>query len=456
MGGPGRGSLFLPPASSVGPGGVHPPAGATMVRGDTVEPPSDANTPFGTRQPYVAGRTDGTSRVAVGESVPRLGDEPAGGSSGRAPHGSLGGLFSLGPELQDAIADAVRSKIARSLPVTPGSVWSPIARPDPRRSGHTQSRRRLHYASQSSDGEYSGGDFLGGGSRRRTPRVTPRHRPVHASGSALRVPVPWRDRSEERPTGLVRIVPEKITVNTPHSQDLFDCETYALENKSVSYTRAHAHTMGPLKKDVMHSFGHRSKWNGDAPHKVFQFLRKFCKACDDNDGSEGEAFYMLQDFTLEPLRSQVMAVMPTRRCGNPGEVSSYLKLVNWVIRMPADESTVAGLVEQFHQKRQEEKEDEMSYAERLRVLNTSCGFLHSTGALKGRYVEGVYPVVLATLRERNTQGITLAELSRIDRTRGDEYRWMQTAQQKERAEEAAKLAEATRLRRQARAVVSFR
>jgi len=133
-----------------------------------------------------------------------------------------------------------------------------------------------------------------------------------------------------------------------------------------------------------------------------------------------------------------------------------LDLVNWIIRKHADESTVAGLVEQFHQARQEEKEDEMSYAERLRVLNTSCGFLHLTGALKGRFVEGVHPVVRAALRERNKPGMTSAELSRIAQTRGDEYRWMQAAQQKERAEEAAKLAEATHLRRQARALVSPR
>jgi len=214
--------------------------------------------------------------------------------------------------------------------------------------------------------------------------------------------------------------------------------------------------MGWLKKNVLPSFGHRSEWNGDPPHKVFQLLRKFCKACDDNDVSKGEAFYMLQDFFLEALSSEVMAVMPTRRGGNPGEVSSYLELVNWVIRMHADESTVAGLVEQFHQVRQEEKEDEMSYAERLRVLNTSCGFLHSTGALKGRYVEGVHPVVRATLREHNKPGMTLAELSRIAQTRGDEYRWTQAAQQKERAEEAAKLAEEPRLRRKARALVTTR
>jgi len=252
VGGAGHGCLFLPPAFSDGAGGVHPPAGATTVRSHTVEPPSDANTPFGTRLSHVAGTTDGTSRVAVGESVPRLGNEPAGGSSSRAPRGSLGGLFSAGPELQDAIAEAVRSEIARSLPVTPGSVRSPMPRPDPRRRRHTQSRRRLHYASQSSDGDFFSGDSPRGGSQWRTPRVTPRHRPVDASGWARRDSLPWRDRSEERLTGLIRVVPDKLTVNNPHYQDLLDCETYALKKKSDSYTGEHAHTMGRLKKDVMH------------------------------------------------------------------------------------------------------------------------------------------------------------------------------------------------------------
>jgi len=63
-------------------------------------------------------------------------------------------------------------------------------------------------------------------------------------------------------------------------------------------------------------------------------------------------------------------------------------------------------------------------------------------------------VVRATLRERNEPGMTSAKWCRIAQTRGDEYRWMQAEQQKERAEEAAKLAEAARLRRQARALVS--
>jgi len=90
---------------------------------------------------------------------------------------------------------------------------------------------------------------------------------------------------------------------------MFDCETYALENKSTLYMREQAHNMGRLKKDISHSFGSRSEWDGTPPHKVFQFLRNFAKACDDSFVSEGEAFYVLQDLTREPLRSEVMAVM---------------------------------------------------------------------------------------------------------------------------------------------------
>jgi len=63
------------------------------------------------------------------------------------------------------------------------------------------------------------------------------------------------------------------------------------------------------------------------PAKVFRFMRMFAKACDDNNISEGEAFYILQDVTKEPLKSEVMMVMPTRRAENPGEVTSDLELI---------------------------------------------------------------------------------------------------------------------------------
>jgi len=40
-----------------------------------------------------------------------------------------------------------------------------------------------------------------------------------------------------------------------------------------------------------------------------------------------------------------MMVMPTRRAGNPGEVTSHLKLINWMIRRHVDEASVATVVD---------------------------------------------------------------------------------------------------------------
>jgi len=123
-------------------------------------------------------------------------------------------------------------------------------------------------------------------------------------------------------------VPPKIVVNHPYYRIMFDCETYALDNKSVVYTRRQARTLGRCKTDEAQSFEVHDEWDGSPPAKVFQVLRKFAKACDDNDIFEGEAFYILRDFTKEPLKSEVMMVMPTHRAGNPGEVTSYLELIN--------------------------------------------------------------------------------------------------------------------------------
>lgn len=355
----------------------------------------------------------------------------------------------MSQELLAAITRAVREEVGRSALGSPSPVGGQASRQPGRRGSRSTSRRRLEYDSQSSGGEYSGGDS-----------PYPRESCVGRDGPHTRdtVPSPWApsrvrvDGQQVVPPSPAaeapeRKIPTKISVNNPFYIVVFDCETYALANKSTRYTRSQAHTLGRLKKDVGQSFGYRSEWNGTPPLKVFQFLKKFSKACDDNDVSEAEAFYMLQDFTKEPLRSEVMAVMPSRNGGNPGEVSSYLELINWMLRLHADETSLALQVEEFNRATQVESEDERAFAERLRQLNVLCGFIHSQGVLKGRYVEGVHRAARATVRERNTPGMSLAELSRIAQTKGDEYRWLVKEQRKEREAEADKAAEATRLRR---------
>jgi len=248
------------------------------------------------------------------------------------------------------------------------------------------------------------------------------------------------------------VVPPKILVNHPDYRIIFDCETYALDKKSVFYSRRLARTLGRRKNDVAQSFGVHYEWDGSPPAKVFQFLRKFAKACDDNDISEGEAFYILQDCTEDPFKSEVMMGMPTRRARNPGEGTSYLELINWMLPRHVDEASVATLVETLNVAVQRDDEDELSFAERLRRLNTECGFMYGEGALRGRFVEGVHRAARATVRERNTPGMTMAELARVDQTKGDEHHWLRLEQLKERTKEREVLAEEARLRRQARVV----
>jgi len=51
------------------------------------------------------------------------------------------------------------------------------------------------------------------------------------------------------------VVPPKIVVNHPYCRIMFDCETYALENKSVYHTRRQARTLARRTQDAAQFFG---------------------------------------------------------------------------------------------------------------------------------------------------------------------------------------------------------
>jgi len=144
-------------------------------------------------------------------------------------------------------------------------------------------------------------------------------------------------------------------------------------------------------------------------------------------------------------------VMPTRRAGSPGEVASYLELIILMLRRHVDETSVTTLVENLSVAVQWDDENELSFAERLRRLNTECGSMYREGTLKRRFVEGVHRTARATVRERNTPGMTMAELADVAQAKTDEHSWVQFQQLKGRTKERTVLAEEARLQRQARA-----
>jgi len=258
-----------------------------------------------------------------------------------------------GLEWRDAVAEDVRSEVSRSLvTMLRGSTPGPADRRGRARRSSRRHQREDSSSSLTTDVSRSGDDSAvsallravratptpstvregtrgidprtlptpdsvggeqGGGAARALPRGIDPGFPTQLSLATGTEAEGWPTHAA--PTPPTRVVPLKIVVNHPYYRIMFDCETYALDKKTVVYRRPQARTMGRRKKDVAQSFGVHDEWDGSPPAKVFQFLRKFAKACDDNDISEGDAFYILQDFTNEPLKSEVMMVIPTRGFG---------------------------------------------------------------------------------------------------------------------------------------------
>jgi len=221
--------------------------------------------------------------------VPDSAREPAGGSASRAPPGSRGARDGQGLELRDAVAEVVRSEVTRSL-VT--MLRGSTPRPAERR-GRARRSSRLHgrddsSSSSTTDVSRSGDESAvaallgavratptpstvregtrgidprtlptpdsvageqGGGAARELPRGIDPGFPTQLSFATGTEAEGWP--TSATPTPSTRALPPKIVVNHPYYRIIFDCETYALDNKSVVYTRRHARTLGRRKKDVV-------------------------------------------------------------------------------------------------------------------------------------------------------------------------------------------------------------
>jgi len=112
--------------------------------------------------------------------------------------------------------------------------------------------------SEAGGGRESCSGVLIRGSRRNSPS-----KPAEAEG--------WP--TQEMPPPPARVVPPMTVVNHPYYRMMFNGETYALDNKSVVYTRHQARTLGRRKMDVAQFFGIHDEWDGPPPAQIFQFLR---------------------------------------------------------------------------------------------------------------------------------------------------------------------------------------
>ena len=217
-----------------------------------------------------------------------------------ASPGSWGARDGEGLEWRDAVAKVVRSEVTRSL-VTMLSGSTP--RPAERR-GRARRSSRLRGRDNSSspsttDVSRSGDDSAFAvllGSFRDTPTpstvregtggIDPRAQPTPDSvgveqggggarellrGINPRFPTQLSPATGTKaegwptpatPTPPTRVVPPKIVVSHQYYRMILDCETYALYNESVVYTRRQARTLGRRNKDVAKYIGVLDDWDG--------------------------------------------------------------------------------------------------------------------------------------------------------------------------------------------------
>jgi len=223
--------------------------------------------------------------------MPGAAREPAGGSSSPAPPGSRGAREGQCIKWRDAVAEVVKCRVTRSL-VTMLRGFTP--RPAERRGrARRSSRRRLRDDSSSSsttDVSRSGDEsavaaLLGAFRATPTPStvrdgtrgIDPRTQPAPGSEKGARHDggsreTPWGtnpgiptqhslatgSEAERWPTQVTpplpaRVVPPKIVVDHPYYRNISNCETYALDNKSIVYTLRQARSLGRRKKHVAQS-----------------------------------------------------------------------------------------------------------------------------------------------------------------------------------------------------------
>jgi len=129
-----------------------------------------------------------------------------------------------------------------------------------------------------------------------------------------------------------------------------------------------AHGLGRLRKDVSATFGRDVEWDGTPALGVFEFLNRFFKAGNNNDVSEGrhDGVQLPFEITLGVLREEIEGSALQR--GRSGEVSSYMKLVIWLLRKYAEQQSLSDQDALFHGASQENGETKNDLYVRFRRL----------------------------------------------------------------------------------------
>ncbi|GAB0498172.1 hypothetical protein MMPV_009513 [Pyropia vietnamensis] len=189
-------------------------------------------------------------------------------------------------------------------------------------------------------------------------------------------------------------------------------ETYRLRNKKAKYGSAEARKMGRKTRDMKHSFAGYPPFSGKEPLRIFAWLRKFVKANNDNDVSEGMALYAAPHFMTGDAEVRYTRVLPdSAGTARGAKVDSYPEAINWLLSTYAEPHTLALAQETFSRAAKEPDEPVEAFASRLRALSELCGNIHSEGTMKQQLIQGLPEYVRTDAFVFNTPSATYQQLA---------------------------------------------
>jgi hypothetical protein len=233
-----------------------------------------------------------------------------------------------------------------------------------------------------------------------------------------------RTRKADETAALGPAVPglTELTTRRPEFRVLLSYRHYRLQERSQAGDAA---TNGKMSSQIRRMGYHvASKFNGEQPIQVLDFLKVFREAADVNELTEASAAVILPYF----LEGTAKVGLTTKMKRLPEGMPKYPAAVHWLLQSFASEAIIAAAHQRVYTARQAHDEDEGQFASRLNRYAGDAGAVFTEDALITAFVDGLHPFASNLVRSQVLTTMTFAEVQLLAEQAGNASRALEKNQ----------------------------
>ena len=189
--------------------------------------------------------------------------------------------------------------------------------------------------------------------------------------------------------GTAPVVDEfHIPVRDARFRDVLSVEAYRLSDRSETINKPNASWECKSITNLYNSLKNRmakTPFNGDPPVSVLRFLQQLARVGQQAGASEGQMAWLLEDFTEEPITSQL----------RDQAFSSYPQAVHWLLLSYASEKNLNEALQELQSARQQQGETARMFGHRLLSQAGMLGNLAPLSQVKVLFGNGLKDPVRA-------------------------------------------------------------